>query len=49
MNYVWYKIILVIWFFNIKHMFGGEMVEEYIQKIYEELLKEGAEQREADF
>ena len=26
--------------FNIKHMFGGEMVEEYIQKIYEELLKE---------
>ena len=21
-------------------MFGGEMVEEYIQKIYEELLKE---------
>ena len=26
--------------FNIKHMFGGKMVEEYIQKIYEELLKE---------
>ena len=26
--------------FNIKHMFGDKMVEEYIQKIYEELLKE---------
>ena len=35
--------------FNIKHMFGGEMVEEYIQKIYEELLKEEQEQCEADF